>query len=56
MRTFVRPIDEAGDEAMLLVIEGKLMRLTHDVPTLRMERIPIGTVRSLLKTLDILDL
>ena len=27
---------------MLLFIEVKLVRLTHDVPNLRMERIPIG--------------
>ena len=41
-RTFVRPIDGASDEAMLRIVEGKMDRLTHDVPTLRMERIPIG--------------
>ena len=40
-RTFVRPMDIGGDEAMLHVVEGKLSRLTHDVPTLRMDRIPI---------------
>ena len=40
-RTYVQPIDGAEDEAMLRIVEGKLVRITHDVPTLRMERIPI---------------
>ena len=41
-RTYVRTVDGASDEAMLRVIEGNLARLTHDVPSLRMERIPIA--------------
>ena len=31
-----------SDNAMLHVVEGKLARLTHDVPTLRMERSPMA--------------
>ena len=40
-RTFFRPVEGGGGEAMLWVVEGKLARLTHDILTLRMERIPI---------------
>ena len=35
----MRPVDDAGNEAMLHIVERKMVRLTHDVPTLRMERI-----------------
>ena len=40
--TYKRPANGDDGEAMLRVVEGKLSRLTHDVPTLRMERIPIA--------------
>ena len=30
-----------GDDAILRVVEGKLARLTHDIPTLRIYRIPM---------------
>ena len=35
-------MDIDGDDVMLPVVEGKLARITQDVPTLRMERIPIA--------------
>ena len=41
-RTYRWPGDGDDDGAMLQVVEGKLARITHDVPTLRMERIPIS--------------
>ena len=31
-----------GDDVMLCVVEGKLARITQDVSTLRMERIPMA--------------
>ena len=37
----MRVVDNAGDKAMLHIVEGKLASLTHDVLTLRMEWIPI---------------
>ena len=39
--TFDREVDIVGDEVMLHVVEGKLAMLTHDVPTLMMDRIPM---------------
>ena len=40
-RKFFQPIEKGGGEAMLPVVKGELARLTHDIMTLRMERIPI---------------
>ena len=34
-------MEVGGDESMLHVVEGKLSKFTHDVPTLRMQRIPM---------------
>ena len=41
LRTYVQPIEGGGVDAMLRTIEGKMARLTHDIPTLRMDRTPI---------------
>ena len=40
-RTYVQPINGGGVDVMLRTTEGKMARLTHDTPTLRMDRIPI---------------
>ena len=34
-------VEGGGVAAMLRVVEGKLSYLTHDIPNLRMQRIPI---------------
>ena len=38
----MRPMEIGVDDNMLRVVEWKLASPTHDVPTLRMERIPMG--------------
>ena len=40
---YVKPFEGGGVDAMLRVMEGKLSHITHDIPTIRMERIHIDT-------------
>ena len=39
-RTFMWPV-QGGDDSLLHVIEGKMVRITQYVPTLRMDHIPM---------------
>ena len=39
-KTFMRPV-QGGNDSLLCVIKGKLDRLTQDVATLQMDRIPM---------------
>ena len=41
-RTYIQLVEGFDDASMLRIVEGKLDRLTHDMSTLRMERIPIS--------------
>ena len=37
----MQPTEVGRDDAMLMNLEGKMFRLTHDIPNLLMDRIPI---------------
>ena len=39
-RIFIQPT-QGGDNSLLCVIKGKLASLTEDIPTLRMDHIPM---------------
>ena len=38
---FVQPTEAGEADAMPMNLEGKMTHLTHDIPTLQMDRIPI---------------
>ena len=40
-RIFVQLTEESEVDAMLMTLERNMARLTHDMPTLHMDRIPI---------------
>ena len=40
-RVFVRPIEARRDDAMLMTLEGKMNRLNNDIPSIRMDMMPI---------------